>query len=160
VSVDVTASIRSLLGQHGVTFREVAHEPTPTSEEAAKARGEPLEVGAKSLVMKTGPSWSLFVIPANEKIDSAAVRRHLQLRHLRFATSDELFHLTGLVPGSVPPFGEPVLPVQLYADPSLGGGTGRIAFNAGSLTLSFILKVDDWRRIASPHLLDLVGRRA
>ena len=59
--------------------------------------------------------------------------------------------LTGLVPGSVPPFGEPILPFPLYVDDSIIANE-RIAFNAGSLTDSVILSVVDYRTIALPEL--------
>ena len=35
-------SLRSLYSAHGVTCRELHHEPTPTSEDSARVRGEPL----------------------------------------------------------------------------------------------------------------------
>jgi prolyl-tRNA editing enzyme YbaK/EbsC (Cys-tRNA(Pro) deacylase) len=153
MTFDVTASIRALLSEHGVAFKEVEHEPTHTSEESAKARGEPLEVGAKALVMRLGQDFGVFVLPAHRKLDSSAIRRQLGLNGLRFATAEELLALTGLVPGSVPPFGRPILPMQLFADPEVGAALGRIAFNAGSLTRSLVLDADDWRRVAKPREL-------
>ena len=71
----------------------------------------------------------------------------MKARKLRFATTDELFELTGLVPGSVPPFGAPVLSLALHVDSSIMTQT-RIAFNAGSLTNSIIMNRDDWYDIA------------
>jgi prolyl-tRNA editing enzyme YbaK/EbsC (Cys-tRNA(Pro) deacylase) len=59
--------------------------------------------------------------------------------------------LTGLVPGSVPPFGPPVLPFPLYVDPSVFENE-RIAFNAGSLTDSIIMGIGDYRRLANPEI--------
>jgi prolyl-tRNA editing enzyme YbaK/EbsC (Cys-tRNA(Pro) deacylase) len=53
------------------------------------------------------------------------------------------------VPGSVPPFGEPILPFELYVDESILENK-RIAFNAGSLTDSIIMSVDDYMKIARP----------
>jgi len=53
---------------------------------------------------------------------------------LRFASREELLELTGLVPGSVPPFGRPILPFPLYVDTGIAAND-RIAFNAGSLGL-------------------------
>lgn len=150
---EVTAMLRALLLEQGVSFREVEHEPTFTSEESARARGESLEIGAKALVMKTGADFSLFVLPAHRKVDSSAIRRHLGLNALRFATPEELLELTGLVPGSVPPFGRPILPMDLFADPDVGVAEDRIAFNAGSLTRSFILRASDWRNLAAPRNL-------
>ena len=69
----------------------------------------------------------------------------MQTKKLRFATPDELFERTGLVPGSVPPFGEPVLPFQLLVD-SLVFEQQNIAFNAGELTRSMLLAIPDYRR--------------
>jgi prolyl-tRNA editing enzyme YbaK/EbsC (Cys-tRNA(Pro) deacylase) len=155
VTVDVTAKIRTLLAQQGVAFREIQHEPTHTSEESARVRGEPLEIGAKAIVMRTGADFSVFVLPAHRRVDSGAIRRHLGLNALRFATPEELLALTGLVPGSVPPFGHPILPMQLFADPGVGAAGDRIAFNAGSLTCSFTLGASDWRRVAQPKELAL-----
>ena len=55
----------------------------------------------------------------------------------------------GLVPGSVPPFGQPILPFPLYVDEAIEQNE-RIAFNAGSMTDSIILGVPDYLRLASP----------
>lgn len=142
-------AIRGLLEEHGVEFREVHHEPTYTSEESARARGEELRNGGKALLMKAGEEFALFVLPADRRIDSAAVRRELGVRRTRFAGREELMEMTGLVPGSVPPFGRPVLPFDLYVDAAIAENE-RIAFNAGSLTDSVIMHVEDYLDVAKP----------
>ena len=142
--------IRGYLNAAGVAFREVEHEPTRTSEESAAARGEDLKVGAKALLLRTGDSFRLFVLPADRKLDSGAIRREFGVRKTRFATVEELQELVGLVPGSVPPFGEPILPFELYADETLGTETDRVAFNAGSLRNSIIMAASDWETLARP----------
>lgn len=146
---DVLTSIRGMLTEHGVAFREVEHEPTFTSEESAAARGEDLKIGGKALLMKSGDEFRLFVLPADRKVDSAAIRTELGIRKMRFASRDELLELTGLVPGSVPPFGRPILPFDLYVDSTIRENE-RIAFNAGSLTNSVIIGVEDYLRLAEP----------
>ena len=137
--------------QADTSIREVEHPPTETSEQSAQARGEPLYVGAKALLLKTDDVFRLFVLPADQKLDSAAVKNELRLKKLRFATREELLELTGLVPGSVPPFGEPVLPFELFADTSIGTQEDKVAFNAGSLTRSIIMPATTWKQIAQPH---------
>src|SRR5713101_7555331 len=117
MSTTVTDTIRELLTRQRVSFHEVHHEPTLTSEESARARGEDLRTGAKAILLKTDDEFGLFVLPADSKLDSAAIKRQLGVKKLRFATKEELFGITGLVPGSVPPFGRPVLQLPLYADP-------------------------------------------
>lgn len=149
MSDSLRQSIRSLLAADGVPFREVHHGPTSTSEESARARGEELRIGGKALLLRGDDRFALFVLPADRKLDSGAVRRELGFRRLRFASREELFELTGLVPGSVPPFGRPILPFPLYVDTCIAAND-RIAFNAGSLTDSILLAVGDYLRLAAP----------
>jgi prolyl-tRNA editing enzyme YbaK/EbsC (Cys-tRNA(Pro) deacylase) len=145
--------IRGWLEAEAIGFREVHHEPTRTSEESAHARGEELRVGGKALLVKVDDAYRLFVLSADRKLDSAAIKRHFGARKTRFATPEELADLTGLAPGSVPPFGEPLLPFPLYVDPSVFTNE-RIAFNAGSLTDSIVMAVGDYRRLAAPDVFE------
>jgi Ala-tRNA(Pro) deacylase len=146
----VLTTLREWLTSQGVTFREVHHEPTTTSEQSAQARGEELRVGGKALLMKGDDGrFRLFVLPANRKIDSGALRQKFGFKRLRFATADELNATTGLVPGSVPPFGRPILPFDLYVDEAIRTND-RIAFNAGALTDSMIVPMAEYLRVAAP----------
>jgi Ala-tRNA(Pro) deacylase len=149
--ITVLEQIRAWLREEGVAFREVHHEPTRTSEDSARARGEELRVGGKALLIKVDDQFRLFVLSAEKKLDSGAIRRRFEAKKARFATPEELAGLTGLVPGSVPPFGPPILPFPLYVDPSVITNE-RIAFNAGSLTDSIILAVEDYARVAKPEM--------
>jgi Ala-tRNA(Pro) deacylase len=149
---EVLEAIRDLIHRQGAEFREIHHEPTRTSEESARARGETVDIGGKALLMKAGGQNALFVISAARRVDSSAIRRELGVSRLRFSSAEELHRLTGLLPGGVPPFGEPILPFPLYADESVFEND-RIAFNAGTLTDSIIMPVVDWERIARPRRL-------
>ena len=150
MQADILQFLRDWLASESVSFREVHHEPTLTSEDSARARGEELRVGGKALLMRCGDSLALFVLPADRKADSGAIRRELQCGKLRFASREELLEMTGLVPGSVPPFGRPILPFPLYVDSSMQDND-RIAFNAGSLSDSMILGMADYLRVARPE---------
>jgi Ala-tRNA(Pro) deacylase len=146
-----TLAILDLLEGRGARFRFSSHPPTRTSEESAAARGERLEVGGKSLLLKVGDEFVLCVLSAARKLDANAVRRLRGARGARFASRDELLELTGLVPGSVPPFGAPILPVPLLLDEQFLEND-RIAFNAASLEHSIVLNLDDYLAIAEPTL--------
>jgi prolyl-tRNA editing enzyme YbaK/EbsC (Cys-tRNA(Pro) deacylase) len=152
----VLDAVRALLDAAGVAFVEKSHEPTHTSEESARARGEPLKIGAKALVIKTDGIYRLFVLPADRRVDSQAIKRQLGIKKTRFADAGELLELTGLVPGSVPPFGPPVLELPLVADPALLENE-KVAFNAGSLTTSIIMASADYRRVAQAQWLDFAA---
>jgi prolyl-tRNA editing enzyme YbaK/EbsC (Cys-tRNA(Pro) deacylase) len=146
----VTDRIRELLSQHGVDYKEICHEPTRTSEESARVRGEALGVGAKALLLKTDDKFRLFVLPADMQLDAKKIKQELKIRSTRFATPEELLELTGLVPGSLPPFGTPVLPFELHSDIAIGTREDKVAFNAGLLTLSIVMKASDWKSVAKP----------
>ena len=153
VSGAILDEIRGLLTEAGVEFRELHHEPTLTSEDSARVRGEELRVGGKALLLKTDNDFRIFVVSAALRVDSGAIRRHLGLKKTRFASAEELGELTGLVPGAVPPFGRPILPFELYVDRSIVANE-RIAFNAGSLTDSIILSLEDYVRVAEPTVFE------
>jgi Ala-tRNA(Pro) deacylase len=57
--------------------------------------------------------------------------------------------MTGLPRGAVPPLGRPIPPFDLFVDDSILENE-KIAFNAGSLTTSIIMSVEDCVRIAHP----------
>jgi prolyl-tRNA editing enzyme YbaK/EbsC (Cys-tRNA(Pro) deacylase) len=143
--------IRDFLRSQAIDFRELHHEPTRTSEDSARVRGEDLRIGGKALLIKVDDEFRLFVLSAALRIDSQAIRAHLNARKTRFATAEELTELTGLVPGAVPPFGRPILPFALYVDPSVTQNE-RVAFNAGSLTDSIFLKTEDYLRVAQGEM--------
>lgn len=147
MSTPIFDRICRLLDDAGIPYRSVQHEPTFTSEESARARGEDVRIGGKALLVKTGDQFRLFVLSAARKLDSDAVKAHFAVKKIRFATADELKEHTGLVPGSVPPFGRPILPFELFVDESILENE-KIAFNAGSLTDSLILSVKDYIALA------------
>ena len=145
--------IKDWLSAQSIEFKQVQHKPTETSEESAQARGVDLSIGGKALVLKIDDSYKLCVLSAAKKLDSAALRKHFGAKKLRFADKNELMELTGLVPGSVPPFGRPFIDLELIIDSSIVKNQ-KIAFNAGSLTDSIIMSVQDYLKVANPAILD------
>ncbi len=145
----VLEAIRRLLEENGVEYREMHHAPTRTSAESAAARGESTDIGGKAIVFKVDDAFHLFVLSASLQIRSREIRKHLGAKRTRFATGEELLRMTGLVPGSIPPFGPPILPFDVYVDPSIFAND-RIAFNAGSLTDSIVMRREDWERLVRP----------
>ena len=150
---EVHRRIRAYLQESGVHFRELHHEPTRTSEKSARVRGEELRNGGKAMLLKVGNVFRLFVLSAARRLDSSKVKQYFGVKRLRFATREELLELTGLEPGSIPPFGSPIFDMELFVDSSITDNE-RIAFNAGSLTDSIIMKVKDYLRLAVPVIFD------
>ncbi|RNA35931.1 hypothetical protein BpHYR1_007335 [Brachionus plicatilis] len=145
--------ICEFLRQNEIDFKSIEHEPTYTSEESAKVRGEDLSIGGKAILMKVDTDFYLFVLSAAKKLDSKKIKAHLKAKKIRFCTSQELFDMCKLVPGSVPPFGNPILPFKLFLDESIIKNE-KIAFNAGSLTNSIIFKTSDYLKVANAEIFD------
>jgi Ala-tRNA(Pro) deacylase len=146
----VTERLLGWLGEAGVAFRRLEHEPVYTSEAAARARGTPLEAGAKALVVLAEDRPVHLVLPGDRRVDNARLRAILGVRRLRFATPEELLRLTGCAPGAVPPFGNLFgLPVLL--DEALTR-QAEVAFNAGSHTVSVVMRLDDLVRLSAAHV--------
>lgn len=150
--------IKTWLDGKNIAFTTLHHPPTYTSEDSAKYRGESLSVGAKAIVYKIESSFYLFVMPANRKMDTKKVKTFFKgqgrkAKKTRFASAEELKVLTSLVPGSVPPFGDPILPFELFVDSAILENK-KVAFNAGSLTDSIIMSREDYIQVSKGHLLD------
>ncbi len=151
----VEERVLACLGRAGVPYRVLDHEAARDSASAAAARGTPLDIGGKSLCMKLdrGIGFAILVVGGDRRIDNAALRRHLRVRRYRFATEAELFDVTGLAPGCVPPFGRPVFDVPLLVDRDTADRE-RIAFSLGSHTRSVEMATADWLLACSPeHVL-------
>ena len=97
-------------------------------------------------------------MPSNRQLASRAICKHLKETRFRFAHRDELHELTGLVPGCVPPFGEPILPLPLYVDEAILQNE-QVAFNAGSHTTSMLLSREDYLALARPQELFALTKR-
>ncbi len=144
--------IEALLTSRGAAFDVLRHEPVFTSIEAAAVRGTSLASGAKALICKADERFLMFVLPADRRLDSKALRKTKGWKSLRFATADEVLELTGLTPGSIPPFG------QLFELPTLCdrrlADEPTINFNAGDHAVSISLRYADYTAVEQPEMVD------
>jgi Ala-tRNA(Pro) deacylase len=150
MSPSVFERVEGLLTEQGIAFQVLRHEPVYTSEDAARVRGTPLASGAKALVCKVDTGFVLFVLPADRKLDSHAVRRAKGWRKLRFASREEVLQRTGLAPGSIPPLGS-LFGLPTLCDQRLGLNE-LINFNAGDHSLSVSMRYADYIRVERPEL--------
>ncbi len=141
------------LNGRGVSFTVLRHEPVFTSEQAAAVRGTPLASGAKALIVKAGATFLLLILPADRKLDSRKARDALGVKSLRFASKDEVLNMTGLQPGSIPPFGS-LFGLSTHCDPALGENAS-INFNAGDHAISIQMAFDDFAAMEKPLLISI-----
>ncbi len=142
--------IAQFLTVNDIEFTVSRHAPVYTSQEAAAVRGAPLASGAKALVCKANATFVLFVLPADRKLDSKGVRKQKGWKSLRFANPAEVATLTGLEPGSIPPFGS-LFGLPTHCDERLGE-QNYINFNAGDHAISISLRYADYVNVEQPEL--------
>ena len=145
--------LQAKLTEAGAQFTVLRHAPVFTSEEAAAVRGTPLSSGAKALVVKAAEAFVLLVVPADRKLDSKKARAGLGVKAMRFATREEVEQLTGLQPGSIPPFGS-LFGLPCHCDPALALND-TFNFNAGDHSISISLRYDEYARVERPAALEM-----
>jgi Ala-tRNA(Pro) deacylase len=142
--------LTTFLSQQGVSCDVLHHAPVYTSQEAASVRGTPLASGAKALVCKGDDRFVLIVLPADRKLAGKLARQELGIKSLRFASREEVEQLTGLAPGSIPPFGS-LFGLATYCDRHLADQP-RINFNAGDHAISISMTYADYAAAEKPTM--------
>jgi Ala-tRNA(Pro) deacylase len=146
----VFEKLRDWLASKSVPHEVLHHAPVFTSEEAAAVRGTPLASGAKALICKADDKHVMIVLPADRKLSSKAVRKSGRIKSLRFASREEVEQLTGLAPGSIPPFGS-LFGLATWCDQQLAEQP-RINFNAGDHAISISMAYADYVAAEQPVL--------
>lgn len=143
----------ALLAASGRPYEVLEHAVARTAEEAAQARGTPLGIGGKSILMAVERvGFVIAVVGSDRRLDGRSFRKALGVQRYRFATPEELRDVTGLAPGEVPPFGPPLFPVTLVAGEDLVARP-EIAFAAAHAGRSVRMATTDWLAVASPRVV-------
>ncbi len=147
--MNVLDRITEKLDARKIPYQTMRHEPVFTSEEAARVRGTTLASGAKALICKADAQFVLIVLPADTRLNSKQVRKTESIRSLRFASREEVAELTGLQPGSIPPFGS-LFELPTWCDEKLAVQS-TINFNAGDHAVSISMRYDDFVAFEQPR---------
>ncbi|HVX92587.1 MAG TPA: YbaK/EbsC family protein [Candidatus Dojkabacteria bacterium] len=158
----LTSEITDLLKKNSVWFETFEHEPVRTSEEASKIRtGYTIHQGAKAMIIRikisnTEKKFVMLVIPGDMRFDNDIVKELFNAKDIRFATEEEVDHLTnGVLPGGVPPFGN-LFGLEVYVDPLLLENE-KIVFNAGDRSFSIGMYSRDYQEIVKPNVKKLIN---
>lgn len=142
--------VERMLQDRGAEYSVLRHEPVYTSEQAAAVRGVPLASGAKALICKGDDTFVMFILPADRKLASKAVRARRGWKKLRFASREEVAEMTGLAPGSIPPFGS-LFGLETICDDRLAENE-TVNFNAGDHGISVSMPYAEWIRVEAPQI--------
>jgi Ala-tRNA(Pro) deacylase len=141
-------NVKRLFDSLGIAYEAIEHEPVRTSEDAARARGCPMEDGVKAMVLDCRRGERQFYavadISANKKMDMKKLREILKADETHFCPLEKVESVTGCAPGGVPPLGHtPKLPVLV--DKSVFKRENS-EFNAGLNTVSIRLATRDLKK--------------
>ncbi len=145
---DMVEKIKTTLTKKGIEFKHIVHEPTPTSEDAARVRETKMEQGIKAIILKGKKSGNnaMACVPAHLKLDMKALSEIVG-EALTFEDPAVIKEKFGLIIGGVPPFGN-LLGIPTYYDKKILDEE-KAVFNAGLQTESVLMKSKD--------LIDAVG---
>jgi Ala-tRNA(Pro) deacylase len=150
----VHEKIIDLLDKNNVEYEVIEHEPVFTSADAAKIRDTNVSMGAKALVLMADKKPVLAVVPGNERLDFKKFKKEYGVKDLRMAKPEEVFEITTLEIGSIPPVGK-AMDLKSYYDESFLE-KDVVAFNAGSHTISIKMKAKDLISVELPVISSLV----
>lgn len=151
--MSVFEEINKIFEEANIDYEIVEHEPVFTSEEAARIRDSDISRGAKALVLMADKRPILAVVPGDKRADFRKLKKLLGIKDLRMATPEEVKNVTGLEIGAIPPVGKAMGLDSYYAEEFLD--KDRVAFNAGSHTISIFVKASDLIKTERPAIHDI-----
>ena len=151
----VTESIKQYLEEQGVKYEVICHQETFSAGEEAKATGATAGLVAKTLVIKTGDSEVLAVLPASERVDIHKLRDITGDNHARLASEDEMVRgHADYELGAVPPLGG-LIGAPVYLDQRLEEAD-EVTFAGGTHSDSIKVSGEDFLKLTHPDVVDLV----
>lgn len=140
--------------ESGLVHEIVEYGHVASVEDAAVARGVPVDRVIKTIVVRRGEGDLLMVlVPGDRVIDWAKLRQVCGVSRMSLASAEEALDTTGYEPGTITPFGSlTALPVIADASmnglASIGGGAHGVAINVDAAALIGFLgaRVEDVTR--------------
>jgi len=138
-----------MLGDNGIAYEVVAHEPVYTNPDMARALGVTASETVKSLVLKThAGEMIVMVLPGDRKADWKLVARAAGSKKVSFAKPEEVLDKVGCDVGCVPPFGHFTL-MGIYMDKALIEMPA-IYFNPGVHNKSYKIPGQTLEKLCTP----------
>lgn len=148
----IAGDIKIFLISNSIKFEFIEHEPTPTSEDAARVRGTRPEEGAKAIILKVSKTQDnvMVVLPGNLKIDSKKIRNVIN-SEISFEDPQKILEKFGIIVGGVPPFGNLLgSGIKMLIDQKLFENIN-ISFNCGVRTASITMTSKDYKKLVENH---------
>lgn len=144
----------AFLKENNIEFEAVEHKAVFNMDELSTIELPHPEWEAKNLFVRDDKkrNYYLITVKGNKRVDLKDFRQKHELRHLSFASADDLLEIMKLTPGSVTPLGllnDSECRVKFYLDAEFEGGM--IGVHPNDNTATVYMKADDVLRFIIEH---------
>lgn len=148
--------IYDFLDSKGIVYEVTEHKAVYNMEEWAEIDLPYPEDNAKNLFVrdKKKRNFYLITVRGDKRVDLKAFRNAYGTKPLSFASSDDLFDIMKLEPGSVTPLGllnDDEIRVEFYLDKSFLEGNVRIGCHPNDNTATVWLNINDLMDLIKEH---------
>jgi Ala-tRNA(Pro) deacylase len=153
---EIFGQIIEILKKHNLDYKVLEHEKVISAQDAAKVRGTNINEAAKAIVLqaKTG-EIVMCVVPGDKRIDLNKLKKMLGFKKMALANPEVVLKATNCTVGSVPPFGNLLFNMPMYAD-ALFKEKEYVVFSAGSHYKSIKMKAADYLAVVNAPFLNFV----
>jgi Ala-tRNA(Pro) deacylase len=157
-AMPILTTLREFLEANNVPYSVHSHPTAYTAQEIAalqKVKGRQL---AKVVMVKTGVSLVMLVLPADRQVDFERLKDVMRAEGVRLASEEEFRDFfPGCEVGAMPPFGN-LYGLTVYADRSLERDD-EIVFNAGTHTLTAKIAFRHYTALVEPVMAEFTVHR-
>ena len=147
-----TATVKKFLDSHQVKYVTLQHSPAYTAQEVAESAHVPGKNMAKTVIVKLDGTLSMFVEPANKKINFEHLKEETGAIDVSLASESEFQErFPDCELGAMPPFG-PLYEMDVFITKSLVSEDD-IVFNAGSHSELIKMHYKDFEKLVKPKVI-------
>jgi Ala-tRNA(Pro) deacylase len=155
----ITEKLKKYLDESGVRYEAIRHGEAYTAQEIASTMHVSGKNMVKSVILKSDAGYLMAVLPADRRVDVAALRADLGFRMVALATEEEIKKIfPDCEAGAMPPFGN-LYGLPVYADSALREDKNRV-FNAGTHNEAVRMTYTDFFRLARPLVIEATKKAA
>jgi Ala-tRNA(Pro) deacylase len=157
--MSVSSRLKELLDTSHVRYDHQIHPTAYTAAETAESMHIPGREMAKTVIVNADGLLRMAVLPANCMLDLSHLKFITRSENIRLATESEFkdtFPTCEI--GAMPPFGN-LFGLPVFCD-TLLEHNDFIEFNAGTHTDAIRMAFHDFKRLASPTMIDLVDHHS
>jgi Ala-tRNA(Pro) deacylase len=155
----VCEKLKKYLDDNGVRYEVLRHGEAFTAQEIAAAMHVKGKMLVKVVILNSDRGYIMVALPADRRVDIAALRAGLGLKMAALASEEEFRMLfPDCEAGAMPPFGN-LYNVPVYVDRSLTLDRD-IVFNAGTHYEAVKISYEDFEKLVKPKVLEASRKAA